>query len=58
MTNLDIVSERSNKNRLLISEKLGAKPTITILAEGKFDYYLLRDAIESQMNNHNVILNY
>ena len=58
MINLDIVSERTNKTRLLTSEKFGVKPTITILTEGKFDYYLLKDAIESQENNHNVILSY
>ena len=58
MIGLDIVSERINRTRLSTSEKFGVKPTITILSEGKLDYFLLKDVIGKNNHSQNVILDY
>ena len=58
MINLNVVSERTDKKRLEVSRKFGVNSTVTILSEGKLDYFLLKDALRSSNDSKDVILKY
>ena len=56
MKMVDIISERTNHDRLMISEsKFGAKGTKTILVEGKNDGFWLRNVINDSPDSRLII---